>query len=225
MQNAIHALGIIGAILLRITLKVADSYLDFILRIRSGERAVPPTRRTRFSAELRQRIRQRQGGRCMYCGLTLNRTNLHIDHIFPVEHGGSNAEDNLQALCGSCDLRKGVQTDSEFCERYRALLSSQRTGAPPVQRIPQSAFRAETTNTSRLESTRSRQAAVFKTPRQKIMSSSGIAGIVAGGVWLFAIAIAFDGAAGVAFWGGVVVGLWVAVGLIWRAKFTGRFDQ
>ena len=48
-------------------------------------------------------------GRIAYActaGVTLNRRNMHIDHIYPVEHGGSNDAENLQALCAGCNMRK-----------------------------------------------------------------------------------------------------------------------
>ena len=231
-QKALHILGIIGAFLLRLVLNSADLYLDFLLRTRAGERAIPPTRRIRFPNAVRQRIRQQQGSRCMYCGVRLSRGNLHIDHIFPVEHGGSNAEENLQALCAACNIRKGVQTDREFRERYQPLLLPVISGsrpAPPQRRIPQANFRAITARTRQSDTTRARRMAVFRTPRQKISSGSTITGIIAGAVWFFAIAIIFggdsDAAANAALFGGIAIGLAVAGGLFWRAKHTGRFDQ
>ena len=232
MQKALHILGIIGAFMLRLTLRATDLYLDFLLRARANERAIPPARRIRFPNELRQRIRQQQGSLCMYCGIRLSRGNLHIDHIYPVEHGGSNAESNLQALCASCNIRKGVQTDSEFRERYRPLLSLVLVGShptPPPTRIAQSRFREITIRTTQADATRARRTAIFRTPRQKISGGSTTTGIVAGVVWFFAIPIIFggnsDAVAYLALFGGIVVGLAVAGGLFWRAKYTGRFDQ
>ena len=232
MQKASHILGLIGAFVLRLTLTATDLYINYLIRIRANERAVPRTRRIRFPSELRQRISQRQAGLCMYCGVRLSRSNLHIDHIFPAEHGGSNAESNLQALCAPCNIRKGVQTDSEFRTRYRALLRPAPAGrrqSPPRTRIPQSKFRKITARTGQSGATRARRIAVFKTPQQKITSGSAITGVAAGVVWLVVMSMFFDDnsdvGAYVAVFGGIAVGLTTAIVLIWRAKYTGRFDQ
>lgn len=232
MQRSLQILEIIGALMLRITLSATDLYLDFLLRTRANERAIPPTRRIRFPNETRQRIRQQQGSLCMYCGVRLSRGNLHIDHIYPIDHGGSNKESNLQALCASCNTRKGVQTDSEFRTRYRPLLRPVAQGRrpnPPQSRIPQSRFRDITERTSQSDATRARRMAIFRTPRQKITSGSVTTGLIAGAVWFFAMPTIFGGdsdlVAYVALLGGIVTWSSAAVGLIWRAKYTGRFDQ
>ena len=67
----------------------------------------------------------------MYCGVRLNRTNLQIDHIYPAEFGGPNEENNLQALCGRCNARKGIQIDADFRSRYREMLRGIPVGRPP----------------------------------------------------------------------------------------------
>lgn len=46
-------------------------------------------------------------GQCTSCGST---NNLQFDHIQPVALGGRSTPDNLQLLCGSCNLRRGVKT-------------------------------------------------------------------------------------------------------------------
>ena len=47
---------------------------------------------------------------------------MDIDHMIPVIRGGSNDESNLQVICRPCNLRKGLQTDEEFRERYARLV-------------------------------------------------------------------------------------------------------
>ena len=210
----------------RIGLAAIDWYLDFILRRREGERAVPRTRRISFTDEQRTRIIRSQGRRCMYCGVTLNRNNVEIDHNYPVDHGGSNRESNLQTLCGRCNSRKGVQTDEEFRRRYRSVLPD---SLPPPSRIPQDRFAEVTGLTSQAATTRQRRREVFRTPAAKITSSSIATGLGVGIVWGAGLLQVFgDQNAFVVYTalvGFICFTPGVAVGLIWRAKHTGRMVQ
>lgn len=47
----------------------------------------------------------RDQGRCVSCGAT---TDLHFDHKIPWSRGGTNSENNIQLMCGSCNRRKGA---------------------------------------------------------------------------------------------------------------------
>ena len=58
----------------------------------------------------RQRILERDKYVCQSCGAT---DNLCIDHIMPVSCGGDSSDENLQALCGSCNTKKGNKIDGE----------------------------------------------------------------------------------------------------------------
>lgn len=53
--------------------------------------------------DIRQRVWQRYGGKCVECGAT---EYLEFDHIIPVSKGGSNSEQNVQILCRKCNLAK-----------------------------------------------------------------------------------------------------------------------
>ena len=52
----------------------------------------------------RARILERDNYTCQHCGAT---EQLCIDHVLPVSRGGTSDDDNLQALCMSCNTRKG----------------------------------------------------------------------------------------------------------------------
>ena len=55
-------------------------------------------------------VRERAGKRCEYCGLDQADSplaSLHIEHIIPRIHGGTDALDNLALACIDCNLRKG----------------------------------------------------------------------------------------------------------------------
>lgn len=56
-----------------------------------------------ISREIRQRVWQRYGGRCVECNST---HYLEFDHVIPVARGGSNSENNVQLLCRGCNLKK-----------------------------------------------------------------------------------------------------------------------
>jgi HNH endonuclease len=64
-----------------------------------------------MDAATRQLVRERAGNRCEYCGLHQDHSPvaaLHVEHIIPRKHGGSDAADNLALACIDCNLRKGT---------------------------------------------------------------------------------------------------------------------
>ena len=99
-----------------------DVSLWLILSWTENARSVRPTIRATFSKADRASIARSQRYRCMYCGARLTTDNLQIDHMYPVSRGGSNDDENLQALCRRCNIRKGNHTDEEFRERYYELV-------------------------------------------------------------------------------------------------------
>ena len=212
-------------------LSAVDWYHAESLRVKAGEREVPATKRIRFPPEVRRRVSQRQSNLCMYCGIALLRLNTsqrHIDHKMPVERGGPNEEQNLQALCARCNSRKGVQSDEEFRERYGELLAHVQPGHPPAQRIEQKKFTDVSKRTRQLASTEAARKAVFKTPASKISSASVTAGIVLAVVWFIAVALTFtstDWGGTAAFFGAPAVFAATWLGSMWRARFTGLLDS
>ncbi|MHB1783672.1 MAG: DEAD/DEAH box helicase family protein [Acidimicrobiales bacterium] len=67
-------------------------------------------RRT-FSRDEVWRSWQRQSERCNHCGRSIPFDLMHGDHMLPWSLGGRTTMDNLQALCASCNLRKGNHED------------------------------------------------------------------------------------------------------------------
>jgi len=58
----------------------------------------------------KSRVRERAGDRCEYCQLHQDDSplaSLHIEHIVPKKHGGSDDLDNLALACIDCNLHKG----------------------------------------------------------------------------------------------------------------------
>ena len=57
------------------------------------------------------RVRERAGNRCEYCKLHQDDSPLavlHVEHILPKFHGGSDQLDNLALACIDCNLHKGT---------------------------------------------------------------------------------------------------------------------
>ena len=52
-----------------------------------------------FTATAKRRAMERDGGRCVWCGSTVDLTE---DHIVPVRDGGRGTVDNLRTLCLKC---------------------------------------------------------------------------------------------------------------------------
>lgn len=64
--------------------------------------------RTRYIPQsVKHYVWRAAGGKCSCCG---SKNNLQFDHVQPVALGGGSTANNLQLLCGSCNLRRGVKT-------------------------------------------------------------------------------------------------------------------
>ena len=60
---------------------------------------------------LRNQVRERAGLRCEYCQLRQDDSPLaalHIEHIIPRVHGGTDDLENLALACIDCNLHKGT---------------------------------------------------------------------------------------------------------------------
>ena len=55
------------------------------------------------SSDVRKKVYNRDGGRCVLCGATVG---LQYDHIIPVSRGGGNTAANIQLLCQNCNKLK-----------------------------------------------------------------------------------------------------------------------
>ena len=106
---------------------------------------MPEAGRIVFPQHVKQALFREQRGRCRYCGLTHRIRFLDIDHKWPVSRGGGNDVTNLQLLCRACNMRKGIQTDQEFRQRYGRLLPTD--GGIPNPPVPQARFANESQRT------------------------------------------------------------------------------
>jgi len=78
----------------------------------------------RIPRNLRERVIERDGLRCVYCDEDLSDAEIHMDHVIPESQGGETTYNNLQVTCRKCNLAKGVLTESEFTQRLRNRASN-----------------------------------------------------------------------------------------------------
>lgn len=100
----------------RADLKPGQYRLESLIRLPAVERNISP--------RLRTEILERNGFTCQQCGSGAGdidpynpgrKVRLHVDHIVPIEQGGTDDRDNLRALCSTCNQGKSnlqVPTES-----------------------------------------------------------------------------------------------------------------
>ena len=59
-----------------------------------------------FSDGVKQRVYERQSGKCKICGEKFTLREMEADHIKPWVEGGKTSEDNCQMLCKQCNREK-----------------------------------------------------------------------------------------------------------------------
>ncbi|MCE9671471.1 HNH endonuclease [Myxococcus stipitatus] len=69
-----------------------------------------PRGRVRFS---RLNIYARDADTCQYCGKTLPRSELNLDHVMPRTQGGKTTWENVVCSCVPCNLMKGGRTPEQ----------------------------------------------------------------------------------------------------------------
>ena len=71
---------------------------------------------------------QRQDRICNHCQRAIPFDLMHGDHIVPWSAGGPTTMENLQALCGSCNLRKGTSPQEIALARFDVELMAPGSG-------------------------------------------------------------------------------------------------
>ena len=64
------------------------------------------TRSRKISQTVKDRVWNRDQGKCVECG---SNEKLEFDHIIPFSKGGSNTYRNIQLLCEACNRSKSNQ--------------------------------------------------------------------------------------------------------------------
>lgn len=94
------------------------------LDVLANRRAADRERKRKSRARQRQELAEKSGDQCRRCG---TRDDLVVDHIIPKSRGGTDAVDNLQILCWSCNAQKRNLTEKE----YDAWLAETNYPLPP----------------------------------------------------------------------------------------------
>ena len=61
----------------------------------------------------RHNIFERDNNTCQYCGKTLDRRDLNLDHVVPRDRGGPTTWENVVCSCIPCNTQKGNRTPKE----------------------------------------------------------------------------------------------------------------
>lgn len=73
-------------------------------------RYVAPTgKRRKLTKGRRQKVIERDGLTCGICKTSVELHDVHIDHVLPVVHGGTNELDNLRVTHSRCNILKGAK--------------------------------------------------------------------------------------------------------------------
>ena len=206
-----------------VALLIADWLIWVMLKTRSNERRIRPTKRVTWPRGLKQELMKRKDNTCVYCGYRRIARTLDIDHMVPAVRGGSNDVSNLQVICRPCNQRKGLQTDREFRARYSRLVPSTPL-TPPQRRITQNEFKEETKLTSQSTSAKEFRRTRYITPREKVVSGCFISAGIVFGIVLFSLA--YVGAEGLLLLlPALVLGGAVGFGIWLRAYMTGATSE
>ena len=74
-----------------------------------------------ISGSVRYDILKRSKGVCVACGVSSMEALLHVDHIVPINAGGQDHPDNMQALCYKCNTQKRDRDDTDFLLEHKRL--------------------------------------------------------------------------------------------------------
>ena len=82
------------------------------------------------SKSVRERVHQKFGGHCAYCGLAIEYKQMQVDHYYPqckakfyARHSkiDVHAEENLMPTCRRCNHYKRARTPKQFKELMQTL--------------------------------------------------------------------------------------------------------
>ena len=82
------------------------------------------SQRKSISKATRLKVYEKYGGRCAYCGSTLELKDMQVDHIQSVYwYNGANDIENYHPACRLCNFYKSTRTVEDFKKALGKLLS------------------------------------------------------------------------------------------------------
>ncbi|RLC60281.1 MAG: hypothetical protein DRI01_10370 [Chloroflexi bacterium] len=97
---------------------------DGFVMLTSPERGAARGIRKAISEKLRYEIFSRDGFRCQACGRGVHDgVKLTVDHVVPVDWGGTNDRSNLVTLCAECNRGKKAWVDSVPSQNMGEVMS------------------------------------------------------------------------------------------------------
>ncbi len=72
--------------------------------------------RYEISGAVQQKVIFADECKCRYCGVSMGKAQLTMDHFSPLELGGKNDTSNLLSACRACNKAKGSMPARDWCE-------------------------------------------------------------------------------------------------------------
>ena len=86
--------------------EMKDEISQFKSTYSNSKQTLPKKRSRRITQEVKDKVWNRDGGKCVECG---SNENLEFDHIIPHSKGGANTYRNIQLLCEPCNRSKSAK--------------------------------------------------------------------------------------------------------------------
>jgi len=77
--------------------------------------------RRKIPKKERQRVYEKFGGRCAYCGQPITYKEMQVEHMKPLARGGVDSEENYMPACRICNYYKHTLTLEEFRKQIGLL--------------------------------------------------------------------------------------------------------
>lgn len=103
--------------------------MDDVYEILGGHRL----KRKSISKATRQKVLDKYGGHCAYCGKELDLKTLRVDHLHPHYRGGEDSFENYMPACYQCNFYKSTFLLDEFREQMSTL--HERISKPFIARL------------------------------------------------------------------------------------------